>query len=168
MRSFTHDQIMRRMRHRAGTIGRNLESRAKTRGTYWGRGTIRWLLLPYLQHWRDWEPTMNEQPKSVWIGDRFGKEPNYACKRLLYDGSPCPARFDKPQSLGAHVTAFHTKGPDVLEWAMGERRRWNEKGEVCPWGCGETFHSPKKLGSHIFSVHKDQVEKHIQEMKDKN
>lgn len=100
------------------------------------------------------------EPKTIWVGKDFGKEGKYKCKH-------CGARFVKPQSLGAHVTAHHTKNEEVLEYVMAGRKRFKEDGELCPWGCGERFYSPRKLVGHILSVHKDQVEKRIQEMKEK-
>ena len=109
------------------------------------------------------------QPKSVWIGDRFGKEPKYACKRLQEDGSPCQARFDKPQSLGAHVTARHSSimGEEVLQYYIGVRRNLKENGEACPY-CHEKFFTTRSFANHILSIHKDQVDKKIQEMKEKH
>ena len=56
------------------------------------------------------------EPKSVWVGKDFGKEKKYACKH-------CSATFDRPQSLGAHITAHHSKSKETLEWIIAERKR---------------------------------------------
>jgi len=96
------------------------------------------------------------------------KLPNgkYKCTRLNEDGSECGRIYDKPQSLGAHVVAFHrVMGEEILRYMMGERAEWRKEGKLCPWGCGERFYSPNRLVRHIMTVHKTQVEAKIAELK---
>ena len=102
---------------------------------------------------------MNE-PKTVWIGKDFGKEKKYACKH-------CSATFEKPQSLGAHVTAHHSRGPDVLEWVMGERKKWKDEGQACPFRCGFESHNPRELAKHMMDSHKKEIEENVRKFKEK-
>ena len=99
------------------------------------------------------------EPKTVWVGKSFGKEPKYACKH-------CNARFDKPQSLGAHVTARHSSimGEEVLQYYIGVRRNLKENGEPCPY-CGQRFYTTRTFANHIIDSHKKEVEANIAKMK---
>ena len=97
------------------------------------------------------------EPKTVWVGKDFGKEKKYACKH-------CSATFARPQSLGAHVTAHH-RGPEILEWAMSERKSWKDEGRTCPFGCGFKSHNPRELARHIMDSHKKEVEANVAKLK---
>lgn len=87
--------------------------------------------------------------------ERKYRPEGYPCK---YPG--CDAKYPKPQSLGAHVTARHTRDPKVLEFMMGQRvisRKKFKEGMSCSYGCGEILYSPKKLADHVIENHREEM-----------